>query len=642
MVTMSFASVCRFSLALVITNAFNAIRPSPVVRHTSGYGRSNGVVVSLSSEDMATELGFELARTVIAWGVPLGLTFVAASGLFRGGMKEARMERELDLEYEFGLDDEMTSFGPKPPPGFPPFLRQRPRNRAVSPSYLKIERLNARLESFAYDLTKAAEGRNAARKQRRRARLRTAFQDELGALDTLSEDQLDAIAKAEREYAKASGAAKKAAARTKAALRAEAFARGEGSGVEFHADSDDDDDDVDMEEPGSWLDIFKDMTMGNGSSNLTKYERQYANAARAQARAEATFLREVAGAVPDPKIRGRVERVVRAARGELDDNPVDALREALDSNNTTSLRAPRVYALEFVGDIEANQVVQLREEVTAVLDFANPTHDEVVLKLRTGGGTVTGYGLAAAQLLRLKDAGVKLTIGVEQVAASGGYMMACCADHLAASPFAVLGSIGVIADVPNVYERLLREGIEFQTVTAGKYKRTITPTKKVTREDIIKQKSDLEDVLKLFKTFVKQQRPTLDIDKVATGETWFGKDALDMGLCDELKAFDDIVLEKFQLGAQVFSVKYREPRMQQDLAQLLTTSTSSDQSLVRFVADILLRFLSRLVDDPSFDQFRRDQTIPGIRGDIAARGARQDTDSIYMLDPTPQPRFQQP
>ncbi|ACO67502.1 predicted protein [Micromonas commoda] len=222
---------------------------------------------------------------------------------------------------------------------------------------------------------------------------------------------------------------------------------------------------------------------------------------------------------------------------------------------------PHVFVLQFFGDVRASQASNLREEVTAVLRSAKKSRgDEVVLVLNTGGGTVTGYGLAAAQLTRLKDAGIKLTICVEQVAASGGYMMACTADRLVASPFAVLGSIGVISEIPNVYERLKKEGVEFQTVTAGKFKRTLTPTKKIEKADVEKSKADIEDVLTLFKTFVKQQRPKLVIDEVATGETWFGADALKRDLCDELKTTDDVLLELLAAGREIFSVKYRPPQ----------------------------------------------------------------------------------
>ena len=137
--------------------------------------------------------------------------------------------------------------------------------------------------------------------------------------------------------------------------------------------------------------------------------------------------------------------------------------------------------------------------------------------------------------------------------------MACCGDRIIASPFAVLGSIGVITDIPNAYERLKQEGIEFQTVTAGDFKRTVTPTKKVTKEDLAKTESDIKEIFALFKTFVKGQRPELDIEKVATGETWFGQDALDRHLCDELRTFDDVKLDLFEAGAEVLQVTYAPP-----------------------------------------------------------------------------------
>merc|ERR1712087_439016 len=176
-----------------------------------------------------------------------------------------------------------------------------------------------------------------------------------------------------------------------------------------------------------------------------------------------------------------------------------------------------------------------------------------------GGGTVTGYGLAAGQLARLKENGLKLTIAVEQVAASGGYMMSCVADRIVASPFAVIGSIGVISEIPNVYERLKEEGIQFQTVTAGKFKRTLTPTKKITKEDLQKSEEDIAEIFDLFKGWVEENRPQLNIDEVATGETWFGPAALEKGLCDEIKTVDDVLLDYIGNNYNVYQVKYDPP-----------------------------------------------------------------------------------
>jgi len=148
--------------------------------------------------------------------------------------------------------------------------------------------------------------------------------------------------------------------------------------------------------------------------------------------------------------------------------------------------------------------------------------DEVVLRLNSAGGTVTGYALAAAQLIRIKDAGLNLTICVEQVAASGGYMMACVANRLVASPMAVLGSIGVVLNMPNAHERLEREGMEFISVTGGIHKQTLSPFKKPTEEDKTKAKEDIEMVYSQFNSFVKEQRPAVDVEKYGTGESWFG------------------------------------------------------------------------------------------------------------------------
>lgn len=239
----------------------------------------------------------------------------------------------------------------------------------------------------------------------------------------------------------------------------------------------------------------------------------------------------------------------------IEERPLSALLKAgTDDNHKKS-----VFVMNFPGDVQASQLNELREEVTGVIRNARPG-DEALVVLQSGGGTVTGYGLAAGQLVRLKDKGLKLTIAVEQIAASGGYMMSCVADRIVASPFAVIGSIGVISEVPNVYERLKEEGIQFQTVTAGKFKRTLTPTKKITKEDLDKSEEDIAEIFELFKGWVAQNRPQLNIDEVATGETWFGPAALEKGLCDEIKTVDDVLLDFISEGCNVYQVKYDPPQ----------------------------------------------------------------------------------
>ena len=134
--------------------------------------------------------------------------------------------------------------------------------------------------------------------------------------------------------------------------------------------------------------------------------------------------------------------------------------------------APRVYVLDFDGDIKASDTDPLRRAITAVLSVANPDRDEVVIRLESGGGLVHSYGLAAAQLDRIRSKGLRLTACVDKVAASGGYMMACVADRIVASPFAILGSIGVVAQLPNFHRLLKKNDVEYEGLTAGEHQRT--------------------------------------------------------------------------------------------------------------------------------------------------------------------------
>lgn len=199
----------------------------------------------------------------------------------------------------------------------------------------------------------------------------------------------------------------------------------------------------------------------------------------------------------------------------------------------------KIYVLDFKGDTAASAVESLREEITLILATAKAGRDRVVVRLESPGGMVHGYGLAAAQLVRLRDAGFNLTICVDKVAASGGYMMACIANEIVSAPFAVVGSIGVVAQVPN-FNRLLKEKhIDFELYTAGEFKRTVTLFGENTAEGKAKFEEELQQTHELFKHFVEKYRPQLNIEKVATGEHWYGKDALELNLLDKLQTSDE-------------------------------------------------------------------------------------------------------
>ncbi|GAA6173033.1 protease SohB [Colwellia sp. KU-HH00111] len=214
----------------------------------------------------------------------------------------------------------------------------------------------------------------------------------------------------------------------------------------------------------------------------------------------------------------------------------------------------KVFVIDFNGSIDAKEVSSLREEVSAILSVA--THnDEVFVRLESGGGMVHGYGLASSQLDRIRQHDIPLTVSVDKVAASGGYMMACVANKIIAAPFAILGSIGVIAQLPNFNKLLKKNDIDFEQFTAGEFKRTVTMFGENTQKGKEKFIEELEETHVLFKDFVNEHRPSLDLDKVATGEHWFGTKALELGLIDTIQTSDDY-LQKLSKSHKVVAIKY--------------------------------------------------------------------------------------
>lgn len=213
----------------------------------------------------------------------------------------------------------------------------------------------------------------------------------------------------------------------------------------------------------------------------------------------------------------------------------------------------RVYVLGFKGDPMATSVTRLAREIDAVLTVARPETDEVVLRLHSPGGTVTGYGLAAAEISRLRDGKIKVTVSVDQVAASGGYMMACAADRIVAAPFALVGSIGVVAQAPNLHRLLKKNDIDYEELTAGEFKRSISVLGEITpagREHFI---GKIEDIHTAFKSFVAERRPAADIAKVATGDVWLAGEAVSLGLVDALSTGDDLLF-RLKDEARLFEV----------------------------------------------------------------------------------------
>ena len=234
---------------------------------------------------------------------------------------------------------------------------------------------------------------------------------------------------------------------------------------------------------------------------------------------------------------------------------------------------PRVFVLDFDGDIKASATESLRHEITALLTLATPA-DEVVLRLESGGGMVHSYGLASSQLARIRQAGIPLTICIDKVAASGGYMMACIGQKIISAPFAILGSIGVVAQLPNVHRLLKKHDIDYEVLTAGEYKRTLTVFGENTEKGREKFQQDLDITHQLFKNFVAKYRPQLAIDEVATGEVWLGVAAVEKQLVDELKTSDEYLSERAK-NAHLYHVHYAQRKSLQERVGL-AASTSAE------------------------------------------------------------------
>ncbi|MFT0477048.1 protease SohB [Pseudomonas antarctica] len=272
----------------------------------------------------------------------------------------------------------------------------------------------------------------------------------------------------------------------------------------------------------------------------------------------------------------------------LDKDQLKALRKSESKTEKKNSKKkpeakPRVFVLDFDGDIKASATESLRNEITALLSLATPK-DEVVLRLESGGGMVHSYGLASSQLARIRQAGVPLTVCIDKVAASGGYMMACIGEKIISAPFAILGSIGVVAQLPNVNRLLKKHDIDFEVLTAGEYKRTLTVFGENTEKGREKFQEDLDITHQLFKNFVSRYRPQLAIDEVATGEVWLGVAALDKQLVDELQTSDEYLATKAKT-AEVFHLHYAERKSLQERVGLAASGS---------VDRVLLTWWSRL------------------------------------------------
>jgi serine protease SohB len=230
--------------------------------------------------------------------------------------------------------------------------------------------------------------------------------------------------------------------------------------------------------------------------------------------------------------------------------------ESKQSEGKSRSHEKKIFLIDFDGDVKASAVENMREEITAVLTCATP-EDEVVVRIESPGGVVHGYGFAASQLLRIREKNIPLTVCIDKVAASGGYLMSVTANKIIAAPFAIVGSIGVVAQVPNLHKLLKKHDVDVREYTAGEFKRTVSLLGEITPKGEEKFKQQLEDVHVLFKGFVQKFRPQLKIAEIATGEYWYGEQALTLNLVDQLGTSDDYLMS-FAEKHQIIKIKYEQ------------------------------------------------------------------------------------
>jgi len=258
----------------------------------------------------------------------------------------------------------------------------------------------------------------------------------------------------------------------------------------------------------------------------------------------------------------------------LNEDEFKKIKKALKAAEKEKAKTPQqnAYLIDFLkGDVEASAVDHLKEEVSTIINVAKK-NEEVILRVESPGGVVHGYGLAAAQILRLRNAGLKVTVCVDKVAASGGYLMACVAHEIIASPFAIIGSIGVVAQVPNFNKVLKKYDVDYKEYTAGDYKRTVSLFGEITEKGEAKFREQLEATHILFKGFVGQFRPQLNLAEVATGEYWYGQQALSLNLVDKIQTSDDYILNKMSTH-QVIKINFeKKPTLSDKLSNALSSA----------------------------------------------------------------------
>ena len=216
--------------------------------------------------------------------------------------------------------------------------------------------------------------------------------------------------------------------------------------------------------------------------------------------------------------------------------------------------------------------------------FADKKAPAIALIINSPGGSPTQSSLIANKIINLaKDKNKKVISFVEDVAASGGYWLACAGDEIYVDSNSIVGSIGVISPGFGFVDLLKKIGVERRVYTSGKSKSFLDPFKNEKKEDIERLQNIQEQIHENFISYVKSRRGSRinesKIDEIFSGLFWVGQKGIDLGLVDGIGSISEIIEKKFGKKAKIKLIDQKKSFLQRRLSSSLIDSEEIFQKI---------------------------------------------------------------
>ena len=209
--------------------------------------------------------------------------------------------------------------------------------------------------------------------------------------------------------------------------------------------------------------------------------------------------------------------------------------------------------------------------------FADKKSPAVALIINSPGGSPTQSSLIAEKIItKSKEKNKKVLSFVEDVAASGGFWLACAGDEIYINNNSILGSIGVISPGFGFVDLLKKIGVERRVYTSGKSKSFLDPFKEEKEEDIVRLQDIQEQIHENFIQYVKERRGSKiaqnNFEEIFSGLFWVGQKGIDLGLADGIGSINDIVKQKFGKKAKIKIIDQKKSFIQRKLSTSIIDS----------------------------------------------------------------------